>query len=227
MTCDDAKPMLAGYADGELSALENDAIAAHLAQCGRCRQIIRDQQRIQHVLDSHQPPAVDDARWNEIGKRLRAELEGQGEPIQLKTRSRIEGLDPTPEAQAPLAPDEPSAPARPAREVPAPTARPRAMPAARQAPAMTVIRVRPRRGRAPFRWVAHLVGAVAAALIIGLGLATLWTRTPPLDAGALARQDDVAIMGLEMLDPDHNLVLLGGDAGDVAAIWVEPDKSSG
>ncbi len=227
MDCDEAKQMLAGYADGELSSLENEGLAAHLEQCGRCRQIVHDQQRIQHVLDSYELPPVQDSDWNNIGKALKAELEGKGEPVQLKTRPRIEGLDPTPETQRPIVSAEPPPPVPIVREVPAPAARPRGAAAAARTPAMTLITVRPRKGRQPFRWMAHVAGAAAAALVVAMGLATLWTRAaPPLAPNTLARQDDVAIMELET-DADYSVILYTGDTNDVVAIWVEPDESSG
>ena len=227
MDCDEAKLMLAGYADGELSALENEGLAAHLEQCGRCRQIVHDQQRVQHVLDSYDPSPVEESDWSGIGKALKAELEGKGEPVQLRTRPRIEGLDPTPEASPPIAPEEPPPPAPIVREVPAPAARPRGAAAAARAPAMTLIKARPRKARQPLRWMAHVSGAAAAALVIALGMATLWTRAaPPLAPNTLARQADVAIMKLET-DADYSVILYTGDTDDVVAIWVEPDESSG
>ena len=227
MDCNEARLMLAGYADGELSALENEALAAHLEQCGRCRQIVHDQQRVQHVLDSYDPSPVEENDWSGIGTALKAELEGKGEPVQLKTRPRIEGLDPTPEAQPPIAPEPPPPPAPIVREVPAPAARPRGAAAAARAPAMTLIKVRPHKARQPLRWMAHVAGAAAAALVIALGMATLWTRAaPPLAPNTLARQDDVAIMELET-DADYSVILYTGDTDDVVAIWVEPDEPNG
>jgi len=229
MDCDEAKPMLAAYADGELSSLENEAVAAHLEQCGRCRQIVLDQQRVQHVLDSYQAPSVEEGEWSGIGKALKAELEGKGEPIALKTRPRIEGLDPTPEPVPPVATEEETPPAAPppASEVPAPAARPPGAGAAPRAPTVIPFRARPARARQPFRWVAHVAGAAAAALVIALGLATLWTQAaPPLTPNTLARQDDVTIMELET-DGDYSVILYTGDTDEVVAIWVEPDESNG
>ena len=96
MDCDDIKPMLAGYADGQLSPLETVTVEQHIDACGRCRQVIHDQQRIQHVLKSFAPPPVEPDQWNAIAKALRRELEGKEEPVVLKTRPRVDTLDPTP-----------------------------------------------------------------------------------------------------------------------------------
>jgi len=229
MNCDEAKQMLAGYADGELSTLENDALAAHLEQCGRCRQIVHDQQRVQHVLDQYEPPPVTDEQWDAIGQRLRAELEGSQAPADLKTQPRVDDLEPTPEAAAAVAVEEPPPPPpRPAREVPQPGSRIERQVIRRPAPTRIVDRARPRHRAAPLRWVAHVAGAAAAAAVVMLGLAALWlNRAPPLEPSALARQDDVDIMGLQMLDEHHNLVLFAGEPGDVAAIWVEPQEPNG
>ncbi|MGB2613914.1 MAG: zf-HC2 domain-containing protein, partial [Phycisphaerae bacterium] len=61
--------MLAGYADGELSAVEREAIRLHLDRCGRCRALVADQQRVQRVLDSYVPPAVPPERWTAMRRR--------------------------------------------------------------------------------------------------------------------------------------------------------------
>jgi len=230
MDCDEAKTMLAGYADRELSSLENEGLAAHLEQCGRCRQVVLDQQRIQHVLDSYEMPPVEEKDWSGIGKALKAELEGKGEPVALKTRPRIEGLDPTPEVLPPVAAEEETPPAAaraPASEAPAPAARAPGAGAAPRAPTVIPFRARPVRSRQPFRWVAHVAGAAAALLVIALGLAALWTQAaPPLAPNTLARQGDVAIMELET-DADYSVILYSGDTDEVVAIWVEPEGSSG
>ena len=216
--------MLAGYVDGQLSALEAEAVAAHLQQCGRCRQIVRDQQQAQYVLDADRPPAVPDERWADIGKRLRTELEGTGDRLVLKTRCRIETLS------APTLPtEEPRPPARPP-EPPSPTSQPRAV------PPVTAIPLQPRAarpaarlrlGKARFAWAAHAIGAVAAALAIAIGLVPLLlqgpsTATQTIEPGALARANDVTIMDIQTMDPHYNVVLYAGDAADVAAVWVVP-----
>ena len=235
MNCDEAREMLAGYADGELSPVENEALAAHLQACGRCRQIVHDQQRVQHVFDQYPVPPVSDEQWDTIGKRLRAELASEGEPVALKTQPRVEGLEPpAPEPEAPVEPEEaeapqeePPPPARPAREVPAPGPGPERSGIRHPALTMIVHKGRPRAGPSPVRWAAHLVGLAAAAGVILLGLATIWLdRAPPLEPSALARQGDVEIIELEC-DPTCSIVLQTGDVNDVMAIWVEPEDSDG
>jgi hypothetical protein len=104
--CEDIRPILGAYADGQLSPVENDAVVVHLEECGRCRQIVRDQQQVQHVLDSWAVPAISGAEWTEMGKRLRAEFEGAGESRVLKTRPHTEALEPTPVSTPALRPDE-------------------------------------------------------------------------------------------------------------------------
>ncbi|MCX5654930.1 MAG: zf-HC2 domain-containing protein [Planctomycetota bacterium] len=246
-TCDEVRPMLGAMADKELSPLEADAVAIHLEQCGRCRQIVREQQRVQHVLNSFQPPPVPETQWDLIGKRLRAELQGKGEPLKLKTRPRVEALDPTPASAPSLRADEMAAPfqrvpepPRQAPRTPSTTARPAAV---------TVLKVRPERHRGRLAWVAHVVGAVAATIIIVVGMVPSWTPSrpaptpsaPAATAGAvasaapiaptapiaLAGPGDVSIMAVEMTVPGYNLIVAVGDADDVAAVLVVRSEGNG
>jgi len=242
--CDDVRPLLGAYADKELEALEADAVATHLEQCGRCLQTVRDQQRVQHVLASCQPPPVPDYRWAEISKRLRAELEGKGEPAVLKTRPRIESLEPTPVATPSLRAEELATPF--ARVPEPPGAAPRAPGTAcppfggtARPPSVTVLRVRPQRYRDRFGWAAHAVGAVAATLIIALGMASMQMgpgrhapiapASPAAALGpiALAGPKDVDILNVEMTDPGYELVVSTGDANDVVTVYVVPARDNG
>ncbi len=228
--CEEFRPLLGAYADGQLEPIEADAVAAHVEQCGRCRQTFREQQRVQHVFDAYQPPAVSDARWVEMAKRLKAELEGQH--ATLKTRSRVEALEPTPQAQPSLQAEETSP--RPPRAAEMPRPAPRSRPAVAQAttapaPAMLrILKVRPRRPHARFGWVAHIVGAVAAAVIIAISLHSVWME-PDTSAGliALARPQDVAIINIETLDPDYNVIIDTGDASEAVVVWVVPSRDEG
>jgi hypothetical protein len=233
-SCEDIRPILGAYADGQLSALENDAVVVHLEECGRCRQIVRDQQQVQHVLDAWALPAVSGAEWAEMGKRLRAELEEKGDPIVLKTRPHTEALDATPVSTPALAPDEvrepPQRPAEPVR----PAARrwwaktPAKTPAAPTILKTTVVRV-PSHRALRFRWVAHGLGAAAAALLVYVSAVSYNPEPvaptpspvkPPVEAYALAQPLDVDVMDIEMLDPQYNVGVSGGDASEAVRVWV-------
>jgi hypothetical protein len=232
--CEDIRPLLGAYADAQLDALENDAVLVHLQQCGRCRQIVRDQQQVQHVLDSWQPPAVPSDAWADMGRRLRAELENKASPTVLKTRPRTDALEPTPESTPALRLVELEEPVRRA------AVRPELRKAAAAAPLVTVVRIRPKRSSQRFMWVAHLVGAAAACLVLFFGLAASWTKTPQ-QAGpaqvvaplkftgtiALARPSDVTIMDIQTLDPNYNVVVDAGDTADTASVWVVPSREEG
>ncbi|MBM4017361.1 MAG: zf-HC2 domain-containing protein [Planctomycetes bacterium] len=233
-TCDDVRPLLGAFADKALSPLEAEAVAAHIEQCGRCRQTVRDQQRVQHVLDSFQPPPVPEHRWEQVGKRLRAELEGRGERTVLKTRPRIETLEPTPVSTPSLRPEEMATPF--ARGPEPPRSLPRAPSTTVRPPSVTVLRVHAARGREAFGWVAHVVGAVAASIIIALGILSVTPppagpAAPPAMATvgpiALAGPQDVSILEVEMTDPGYNLVVAAGDANEVAAVLVVPSRGDG
>jgi len=226
--CDELKTLLGAYADGQLSAVETDAVAVHLQQCGRCRQTVREQQRVQHVLDSYQPPAVPPEQWAEMGKHLRAELEGKGERAVLRTRTRIEALEPTPIAQPSLRAEEARAQVPRIAELPRPAPRPRTTISA-SAPAVTVLNVRARRPHARFGWVAHVAGALAASLLIAISTVNMWVppenpaAAPMIGPIAFARPDEVDIIGVETTDPDYSVIVNAGDA-DAAAVWVVPSQ---
>jgi anti-sigma factor RsiW len=214
--------MLAGYADDELTAVEREAVAAHLEACGRCRQLVLDQQRLQHVLESYTPPPVPEERWEAMGKRLRAELQGTGLRAVLKTRPRIEALEPE-RTEPPAGAEDPTP--LPAAWLAAPgaaAARPGAAARPRAGAAGLAWARRPR-----FGWMAHVAGAVAAGFLLLVGL--LVYRGPDEarpEPRALALQKDVEIMEVQMVDPGYTVVLMVGDATDVAAIWVVPTETN-
>jgi hypothetical protein len=216
--------MLAGYADDELTPAERETVAAHLEACGRCWQRVLDQQRVEHVLESYTPPPVGDRQWAALGKRLRSELEGTGLRAVLKTRPRVESLAETP---AEAAEDEDETPVTtaglPAAALP-PPARTAPRPTTIPLPGTPAAEARARRRKVRHKWVAHVVGAMAAGLILVMAAAILWEpgATPPPQA--LALQKDVRILDVQMVDPDYTVVLNVGDANDVATIWVIPNE---
>jgi hypothetical protein len=219
MNCEEIKTLLAGYADNELSPIEKDAVGSHVEQCGRCRQIVLDQQRVHHVLNAYQPPPVSEESWNDIARHLKTEMTGKSDPAVLKTRTRVEGLDPTPASQAALRPDETALSARQAAP------RPRLTTTVSSGPTPAILVPRLRKRRAAFGWVAHAVGALAACLVIGIGMAAFWTdRAPPIEPGNLAHQKDVVIMDFEVLDKSYSVALNAGDSDDVASVWLLPDE---
>jgi anti-sigma factor RsiW len=219
MNCEEIKMLLAGYADGELSPIEKDAVASHVEQCGRCRQTVLDQQRVHHVLEAYQPPAVSEDAWNDIARRLKTEMTGKSDPAVLKTRARVEGLDPTPASQLALRADELKASGRDVAP------RLRMTTSISAGPTLAVLVARPRKGRPGYGWVAHAIGALAACLVIGLGLAAMWRDSgPPLEPGSLARQSDVVIMEVQLMDQSYGVALNTGDSDDVVTMWLVPKE---
>ena len=217
MDCDEIRMMLAGYADAELAALEQEAVEAHLAHCGRCRALVADQKRVQRVLESNAPPLVPAERWSAMSRRLADELAGR-EHADLVTQPRLDSLDDL----------EDESPAEP-RETRVPAARPRPLRlAASRGPVLKVLGPRAKARRPRFAWVAHAVGAIAAAVLIAVGIATV-LRTTDFDLApdALATQADVTIHEIQMLDPGYNLILFAGGPEDIAAVWVEPIETEG
>jgi len=217
MDCDEIRMMLAGNADAELAALEQEAVEAHLAHCGRCRALVADQKRVQRVLESNAPAPVPAERWSAMSRRLADELAGR-EHADLVTQHRLDSLDDL----------EDESPAEP-RETRAPAARPRPLRlAASRGPVLKVLGPRAKARRPRFAWVAHAVGAIAAAVLIAVGIATVLRTTDfGLAPDALATQADVTIHEIQMLDPGYNLILFAGGPKDIAAVWVEPIETEG
>ena len=217
MDCDEIRTMLAGYADAELTALEQEAVEAHLAHCGRCRALVADQKRVQRVLESYAPPPVPAERWSAMSRRLADELAGR-EHADLVTQHRLDSLDDL-EDESPAEPDEPRVPA----------ARPRPLRlAASRGPGLQILGPRAKARRPRLAWVAHAVGAIAAVVFLAVGISTVLRTTdfgPAPDA--LATQGDVTIQEIQMLDPGYNLILFAGGPKDIAAVWVEPIETEG
>jgi hypothetical protein len=93
---------------------------------------------------------------------------------------------------------------------------------------LKVLGPRAKARRPRFAWVAHAVGAIAAAVLIAVGIATvLRTRDFGPAPDALATQADVTIYEIQMLDPGYNLILFAGGPKDIAAVWVEPIETEG
>jgi len=227
MECDEIRTMLAGYADVELSATEREAVEAHLADCGRCRVTVADQKRVQRVLESHTPPPVPAERWSAMSRRLADELAGR-EHAELVTQHRLDSLDDLKDEF----PAEPPETRVPGTEAPgqARSAMAHALAGNVTAPAGRLEKIslrgaphRPRRA-----WVAHAVGAIAAAVLIAISIATVFRTTDfGLASDALATQADVTIHEIQMLDPDYNVILFAGRPEDIAAVWVEPVENQG
>jgi len=177
MDCDEVKTMLAGYADGELSLLERSTVESHLATCGRCRELVADQQRVRRVIESHAPPPVPDEKWTAMAKRLRAELGGK-EHATLKTQSRIDSLDERPDekpAEPQDAPRKRGGETHAAPRFTGPLAG-RAL-APLRPPSISVLKARPKKRRPRFAVVAHVAGALAASALVALSLTAVLRPT--------------------------------------------------
>jgi hypothetical protein len=94
----------------------------------------------------------------------------------------------------------------------------------------TVVRV-PSRRASRFGWVAHGIGAAAAVLIIYVAAVSYNPEPaepakgpvgPAVEAYALAQPVDVDVTDIEMLDPQYNVVVSGGDASETISVWVVP-----
>jgi anti-sigma factor RsiW len=226
MDCDEIRTMLAGYADGELAALEQEAVEAHLAHCGPCRALLADQKRVQRVLESYTPPPVPAERWGAMSRHLAGELAGR-EHADLVTQHRLDSLDDLEDES----PSEGRKTREPGTEAPgqARSAMAHALAGnvtARSRGRLEKLTLRGAARRPRFAWVAHAVGAIAAAVLIAVGITTVLRTTDfGLAPDALATQADVTIHDVEMLDPDYSVIVYAGGKKDLAFMWVEPVES--
>src|SRR5206468_8291363 len=69
---------LSDYLDGELSAIEREAVESHLQRCAECARVLEDLRRVVARAASiqPQPPAVD--LWTGIAERIEGSAAGGG-----------------------------------------------------------------------------------------------------------------------------------------------------
>jgi len=171
-----------------------------------------------------------------MGRRLRAELEGRGEATVLKTRPRTEFLEQTPASTPALTEEE----LRPAVVETSAKAAP-----AGKSSGTSVLRVPRQRSKSKPAWTAHMIGIAATILVIVVGVmsqrlpvapsgrSTIQTAantvTPPPAIGPirLAQSQDVAILDVQTLDPDYNVIIDAGNASGAATISVVLQEQHG
>jgi predicted anti-sigma-YlaC factor YlaD len=64
MSCDEYKPLLSGYVDGELSSEEGLRLRDHLSHCPDCRNDLLQLQDLKEVTDAVKPEAIPDRYWD-------------------------------------------------------------------------------------------------------------------------------------------------------------------
>jgi predicted anti-sigma-YlaC factor YlaD len=74
MSCDNFRPLLTGYGDGELSAEEQRRVAAHVAQCAACAAELAELERLKEdlaMLAFKEPTDAElDRYWGGVYNRL-------------------------------------------------------------------------------------------------------------------------------------------------------------
>ena len=74
MKCEQWKPLLAGYMDGELTRAESDRLKGHLSHCSECREDLVHLGELKEVTDrmkhEHLPDAFWDQYWLGIYNRM-------------------------------------------------------------------------------------------------------------------------------------------------------------
>jgi anti-sigma factor RsiW len=89
MTCEELQPLLASYADGNLSQAERARVQAHLATCAACRHAVDVQRMMRQALASHGPLLATPAPPG-LRTRLSARLAAEQSPAQdIGWRTRL------------------------------------------------------------------------------------------------------------------------------------------
>lgn len=74
MKCEQWKPLLAGYMDGELTREENDRFKRHLSHCNDCREDLLQlgelKEVTEHMKHEHLPDAFWDQYWLGVYNRM-------------------------------------------------------------------------------------------------------------------------------------------------------------
>jgi len=88
-TCTDIEPRLSAYVDGALTAEERADVARHLDQCGQCRGIVRDLERLRNTARQLGPVRPPDHIWLEIAGQVHAAAGSPARPAAASPRRPV------------------------------------------------------------------------------------------------------------------------------------------
>lgn len=89
MNCEQLQPLMASYADGELSPAERSRAEAHVRTCADCRRAVEVQRLLRQVVSSHRSALVDPAPPG-LRTRLAASLATPSTPaLEVGWRTRL------------------------------------------------------------------------------------------------------------------------------------------
>jgi len=204
MGCTDIHPLLAGYVDDELTAVERQAVDDHVAGCPDCARLLAEQRAAAKAYAAYPVEAAEPADFQRVWAEVQSRLPAPAKRVTLEDISGLDVSEEFLEDEPPVATEPPQS-AEPA-ETPGPETQ---TPAAaegdqgeRPPEKAEAGRVPPRpKGRPPvFKphrmprgrhglW-AHLAGIAAAALIVA---AVLISVRPTIRVDQFATNEQVVI----------------------------------
>jgi len=202
MSCTDIHPLLAGYVDDELTAVERQAVEDHVAGCPECARLLAEQRAGAHVYAAYpvEEAAADD--WRTVWAAVEARLPARTKRVTLEHLSDLDVSEDFLEDEAPVT-TEPAAPPPAVPETrPPEAAEPEADEDGGRKEKAEPVRLPPRpkerppvfkphrmpRGRHGL-W-AHVAGIAAAVLIVA---AVLVSVRPVIRVDQFATSDQVGI----------------------------------
>jgi len=248
MECsDELKPLLAGFVDGELTTVEQQAVEEHVAGCAICRELLDEQRAAADAYGQYTIEDVPEAQWGTMWARLEPELpepakrvdleslasvatddeaaaEQPGEPgaadaTEAPVPKIVTGSPPEVPGESPEAGETPDAPPEPEAKVDE----------AEEEPVVRLSKKRPKRPRVfkplRFRRMRHTVWAHAAGIAACLLVAAMvfLSIKPVIRVDEFARSDEVMVELVMSDDPramPRQMTLDADGGGQIPLVWI-------
>ena len=243
MECsDELKPLLAGFVDGEITALERQAVEEHVARCEVCRALLDEQLSVAEAYGQYPIEEVPEDRWGTMWTRIESTLPEPVKRVDLESLALVatddeaatEPLDEPDAAEATEAATEP--PSDVPGESPEAAGEPDASPAsdakADEAEEEPVVRLPKKRSERPrvfkplrFRRMRHTAWAHAAGIAACLLVAAMvfLSINPVIRVDEFARSDEVTVE-LVMSDAPRamprQMTLDADGGGQIPLVWI-------
>jgi Putative zinc-finger len=243
MECsEELKPLLAGFVDGELTAVEQQAVEEHVGKCEACRELLDEQRAAAEAYARYAIEEVSDDQWGAMWAKLDPELPKPAKRVDLESLASVATDD---EGAAEL-PDEPEAADATEGEASVPgvvtespevadeeaDASPAAEAKADEAEEETVVRLPKKRPKRPrvfkplrFRRMRHTVWAHAAGIAACLLVAAMvfLSIKPVIRVDEFARSDEVVVELVMSDNPramPRQMTLHADGGGQIPLVWI-------